>query len=317
MRGSVLAFLLALLVLPLAIGPAAAADVDFTADGLARHYILVTPKRPGPEPLPLIIVLHGTYGTGAKMELVGFNDLVERYRFAVAYPDAAGPLHSRRTWRWNDGRGTLESSKKGVDDVSFMRHLVDDIGRRMNLDRRRVFIAGASNGGIMAYRIGCEAADLVAGIAPVIGDVAVSVAPGCKPSRPISVLAINGVDDPIMPFAGGTVCRDTLPAFCERGEVIGAEASLARFARAAGCAPAPSRAMLPPKVADGTTVEKLTYPSCAPGTRVGAYWLHGAGHAWPPMPGQLGERRGGHPSHNLDATEAIVRFFLDPGHDGF
>lgn len=284
-----------------------------TPDGRLREYLLSVPARADGAALPLIIVLHGTYGTADKMEKhLGFEPYVERYRVVVAYPDAYRERGARRTLRWNDGRGTLASSAAGIDDVTALRALVVDIGRRVSLDRRRIFVAGASNGGMMAYRVGCEAADLVAGIAPVIGAVARPIDPDCHPSRPISVLAINGMDDPIVPFAGGTVCADVPKIFCERGEVAGAEDSLRRFADGAGCKGAPVVRDLPVRVDDGTQVRRVDYAGCAAGVRVRGLWIKGGGHAWPPLPSQLGQRRSGRSTANLDATEAIVRFFLLP-----
>ncbi|PWR24669.1 alpha/beta hydrolase family esterase [Zavarzinia aquatilis] len=308
---------LLLLVALLASSPALAEGGEYrftTPDGRSRDYLLSVPAKPGAEPLPLIVVLHGTYGSADKMERhLGFESYVEAYRVAVAYPDAYREPGARRTLRWNDGRGTLASSAAGIDDVAALRALVADIGGRVNLDRRRVFVAGASNGGMMAYRVGCEAADLVAGIAPVIGAVASPIYPGCHPSRPIAVLAINGMADPIVPFAGGTVCADVPKIFCERGEVAGAEASLRRFAEGAGCTGAPLAADLPPTVDDGTRLRRVDYRDCPAGIRVRGLWIAGGGHAWPPLPSQLGQRRAGRSSGNLDATEAIVRFFLTPG----
>lgn len=216
MKFRVLLLLLAALVLAPVAGRAAT-DHDFrTVDGRIRHYLLTVPTV-GKAPLPLVVVLHGTYGDGEKMARhLGFEALAGRYGVVIAYPDAYRPAGARQTLRWNDGRGTLESSAAGIDDVAFMRALVDDIAGRVPLDRARVFVAGASNGGMMAYRIGCEAADLVAGIAPVIGAIPLPIAPDCRPSRPISVLAVNGMEDPIVPFAGGLVCAHVARAFCER-----------------------------------------------------------------------------------------------------
>lgn len=307
--------LLALLLLaPAAARAETTADHVFTtADGRERDYRLTLPKGGGSGALPLIIVLHGTYGTAEKMERhLGFEAYADRYTVAIAYPNAYHEPRRRQTLRWNDGRGTLASSAAGIDDVAFMRALVADIGRHITLDKRRVYVTGASNGGMMAYRIGCEAADLVAGIAPVIGAVAQPIAASCKPSRAIPVLAIAGVDDPIVPFSGGAVCKDVRPGFCEGGDVIGAEASLARFAAAARCGGAPQAVALPPRKSDGTSILRVAYPACAGGARVIGLWVRGGGHAWPPLPSQLGPRRSGRSTANLDATDVIVRFFLDP-----
>ncbi len=283
---------------------------SFTAEGLSRNYRLYVPQG-ATAPMPLIIVLHGTQGDGRKMELgLGFDPKAARHGFAIAYPDAYTPAVSRRSWRWNDGRGTLESAKHGVDDVAFLRALVEDIARRAPIDRSRVFLTGASNGGMMTYRAACEAADLFAAIAPVIGSVPTLISGQCRPSRAIPILAINGKADPWVPYAGGAVCPGVAKRICEGGEVIAAEASLAIFAQAAKCNGAAARTREPPRVQDGTFVERIVHGGCAGGVEVALIAIHGGGHAWPPRDPQLGERRSGGASANVNATDEIVAFFL-------
>lgn len=284
--------------------------IQLQSKGLAREYILHTPPGESTSPMPLVIVIHGTVGTGKKMEdSLGFNPYADRYGFAVAYPDAYVSDNGKNTTRWNDGRDTLESSKLGVDDVGFIRDMVADIGQRIPLDRSRVFVTGPSNGGIMTYRLICEASDLFAAAAPVIGNIAVSTSQTCSPRHPMSILAINGTEDPFVPFAGGTVCKNIPKALCEKGEVISAERSLAMLAKSFGCSDGPRHAMLAPTVAADPQLESVVYDRCAANTRVSAYWIHGGGHTWPPNSGQLGSKNG-RPTKNLDATEAIVNFFM-------
>jgi polyhydroxybutyrate depolymerase len=166
---------------------------------------------------------------------------------------------------------------------------------------------------MMTYRIGCEAADLFAGIAPVIGNIPTPIFPSCTPSRAVGLLAINGDADPFVPFTGGEVCSGISKRFCEGGNVASQQKSVSVFASKAGCDLTPMREDLVPKVSDGTTVEKETYSSCAKNISVGAYIVHGGGHAWPPRASQLsllGSSRAGISSKNLDATAEIVKFFL-------
>src|SRR4249920_2969927 len=113
--------LLALLLDLVAVFPALARDdyIKMTSNGLERQYILVTPSAPKSQPLPLIVVLHGTVGTGSKMEEgLGFDRFASSHGVAIAYPDAYIEPGSRKTARWNDGRGTLESSRLKIDDVA-------------------------------------------------------------------------------------------------------------------------------------------------------------------------------------------------------
>ncbi len=285
---------------------------EVTVDGRSRQYILHVPgRRAAATPLPLVIVLHGTYGTGAKMqEQLGFDAHADARGFMAAYPDAFRKSRLRaRTTRWNDGRGTLESSALGVDDVRFIQAMIEDIARRAPLDRRRIYATGGSNGGIMTYRLGCELPGTFAAIAPVIANLAASLKDRCRPEPGLSVLTINGDADPAIPLQGGTVCRNISKQLCEGGEVISRQESVGRFAAASGCAPEPVSTRLPASVNDGTTVEKLSYGGCRGGAEVVSYIVHGMGHAWPPRAPESGRTLGA-TSGNLDATAVIVDFFL-------
>jgi len=253
-----------------------------TIDGLERTYILHVPPAVR-EPLPLIIVLHGTYGTGRKMQFgLGFDPYANQRGFYVAYPDAYQKPGERETARWNDGRGTLESSYADIDDVKFIVSMVDAIAAQVPLDQSRVFVTGASNGGMMTYRLGCETSGVFAGIAPVIGNIPEPIFDSCAPSTPLSVLAINGDSDPFVPFNGGEVCGDTPSRLCEGGLVKSQPESLAKFAAANSCDLAPQSTALSILVDDGTSIEQQTYANCASAAQVTAYIVRNGGHTWPP-----------------------------------
>jgi len=274
-----------------------------TVDERERAYILHVPPQANPAtPLPLMIVLHGSYGSGRKMQVgVGFDEYADERGFLVAYPDAYNGM------RWNDGRGTLASSAEGVDDVAFILAMIDDIGGKVSLDQTQVFVTGASNGGMMAYRLGCESVGVLAGVAPVIGNIPEPIAAACQPSASLSFLNINGDNDPLIPLEGGEVCAEVARG-CEGGQVISAQASWETFAAANGCSLTPTRETLPTLVEDGTTIEKTTYPDCQNGSQVVAYVMVAGGHTWPPHSPQLSV--GGQATGNLDATQVIVDFFL-------
>jgi len=282
----------------------------FAVDGLERTYILHVPPAVNEEiSLPLVIVLHGTYGTGRKMQIgLGFDPYSDEHGFYVAYPDAYQKPGERETARWNDGRGTLESSTQGIDDVKFIVSLVDQIAAQVPLDKSRVFVTGASNGGMMTYRLGCETSGVFAGIAPVIANIPEPIFSSCSPQTRLDFLAINGDADPFVPFAGGEVCGDTPSRLCEGGMVKPQPESITKFAAANGCELTPQSATLPARVDDGTSIEEQTYANCASGAQVKAYIVHNGGHTWPPRESQLAA--GGQATGNLEATSLIVDFFL-------
>lgn len=89
-----------------------------------------------------------------------------------------------------------------VDDVEFTRRILDDLAGSTNIDPRRVFATGMSNGGILSYRLASELSDRIAAIAPVGGLMGTQT---CSPKRPVSVMHFHGTDDKFAPFNGGRI----------------------------------------------------------------------------------------------------------------
>ncbi len=89
-----------------------------------------------------------------------------------------------------------------VDDAGYLRDLVQEIGKRFALDRKRVYFVGHSNEGMMAYRMACQFGNLVAGIASVAGPLSLDPR-RCSPSEPVSILHIHGTADAQAFYWGG------------------------------------------------------------------------------------------------------------------
>jgi polyhydroxybutyrate depolymerase len=87
-----------------------------------------------------------------------------------------------------------------VDDVSFIKALLDDLAQDFRLDAQRVCVTGMSNGAIMAYRLASELSDRIAAIAPVAGTMATET---CEPKRQVPVIRFHGTMDEFVPIAGG------------------------------------------------------------------------------------------------------------------
>jgi polyhydroxybutyrate depolymerase len=135
-------------------------DNNFTAsimhNGLKRSYLIHLPPDDKSRPMSLVIALHGGGGTGSRMEKLtqgGFNALSDREGFIVVYPDGLEK-------HWNDGRSVKEAGwrahKENVDDVGFISALIEHLVKEQNVDPKRVYITGVSNGALMASKLACE-----------------------------------------------------------------------------------------------------------------------------------------------------------------
>ena len=255
-----------------------------------RHYELFVPS--DTPNLPLVVVLHGHGGTGKHMERSsGFDRVAAREQFVVAYPDGIGR-------GWNDGRTAGVNGNQ--DDVAFIAGLIDEIATAHAIDRSRVYVTGASNGAMMTYRIGCELTDRVAAIAPVIGNLPAELA--CTPNAPLSVLAINGTADPLVPYNGGQVGRD-------RGVVLSAALSTQQFASAAGCGAADPTVEEPDVNGGDHSRTFVTTYECPAPVEVSLVTLDGAGHTWPGGTQYLPKLLIGGVSRDFDGAERIWEFF--------
>lgn len=282
------------------------------------------------QPIAVLIVLHGGGGNKDNMRstVCPGGDTANAaclHRQALAAGMAvvfangtsnAGALvgPGLRTWNAGGGQGgyicvSAGACARNIDDVGYVRALVGGLGSSVAVDAKRVFASGFSNGAALTHRLACEAADLVAAIAPVSGENQFALA-GCTPSRRVAVLDIHGTLDGCWPYAGG-------PAGCvETGLYVSVAGTLEGWRARNGCAASANLATLPPLpgVSDGTSVVRHDWPGCAAGGAVEHLQVVGGGHFWPRgYDAAQAVAQTGVLSQQLDAGQAIVAFFAANG----
>jgi polyhydroxybutyrate depolymerase len=269
--------------------------------GVWRHYALYVPAEQDSGLLrPLVIVLHGGGGDGAKVAaLTGFSRLADTAGFIVAYPEAVNR-------HWNDGRNVrrFRAQREQVDDVGFMAALIERLSVDQGVDPKRVYATGISNGGMMCHRLAIELGDRLAAIAPVAAGLPEPLAE-VRPVHPVSVVAVSGTSDPLVPYQGGGV-----GLLHKRGRVLSAAATADFWVRANKCAKEIAPETLPDAdPADRTRVVCSRWTEGREGSEVVLYTVEGGGHTWP-----LGVRRPrsfGRVSRDIDATRLIWDFFRE------
>jgi polyhydroxybutyrate depolymerase len=269
-----------------------------TVQGTARTYVLrlpTTPPPPAGHKVPLVLVLHGGGGDALNAEaLTGFTDKARREGFIVAYPDGSGRF-DRRLLTWNAGHCCGHAMERRVDDVAFIRALIDKLLAEHPVDPRRVYATGISNGAMMSHRLGIELPDRLAAIAPVAGAGFGDEKP---PGQPVAALMINGGLDASVPAAGGppggrfTEAWDGTPT-----QPAAAQATF--WAKANGCTG--------PAETSGQGVVARTRYRCPGGRDVELVLIADHPHAWPG--GQRGSRLAAMPSAAVNATDEIWAFF--------
>ena len=266
-------------------------------DGRTRSYLVHLPTGYDPaQKTPVVLIFHGAYTNATVMvNFSGLNVKSDAAGFIAAYPNGLGIGDGMLFFNaWSP------PSKDGpADDVAFTAAVIDDLSTVANVDSKRVFATGMSNGGMMCYRLAAELSDRIAAIAPVSGTVCI---PDAHPKRPVPVAHFHGTADDIVPFAGSPGKRT--PKFLKFKSVDG---SVKMWADLDGCPIQAKVTELPDTAHDGTQVEKKVYGPGKDGAEVVLYSISGAGHTWPGKPSPL--KMLGSSTLNISANDLMWDFF--------
>jgi polyhydroxybutyrate depolymerase len=201
------------------------------------------------------------------------NTASDAHGFIALYPDGYESS-------WNAGLCCGAAADEGIDDVGFLEAVLDHASARLCVDRARVYATGMSNGGYMSHRLGCEAADVFAAVAPVAGGMGIAT---CSPSRPVPVVAYHGTEDPLVSYDMG------------RSAVLG-------WVSRNGCSADPVRT-------DHGDSFCETWGGCDGGVEVVLCTLDPMGHCWPGGSDVLCLPALGAYNDDIDANEHMWTFF--------
>ncbi len=285
---------------------------ELTYDGINRTYSVYLPSDlESSGSVPLLVALHGGGGSAEKWPGYtnnGFERLADREGFILVYPNGL-------EGHWNDGRGVdrFYSQHENIDDAGFLARLIDVLKASYPIDANRVYVTGASNGGMMAHKLAAEYSDKVTAIASVISSIPKNLEGRLYPTHPVAVLMMNGTEDPIVPWDGGAVSFGNMT----NGYVMSTQQSLEFWIYHNNCDPSAITTTLPDTDPDdGTRVERMSFINCNAGSEVVLYKVIGGGHAWPafedyrgPIGQGIVEALVGRKSRDIDACEVIWEFF--------
>lgn len=265
---------------------------------LERSYIVhVPPKYDRNKPTPVVLVYHGGGSNAqAMVRFSGMNQKSDEAGFIAVYPNGTGRLAKLLTF--NGGNCCGYAMRNKIDDVGFTRLLLDDLAKVANVDPKRVFATGMSNGGIITYRLASELSDRIAAAAPVGGPMGTKT---CNPKRPVPIIHFHGTDDENAPFKGGKGKGISGTNF------YSVEHSINAWVKANRCDKEPVVTKQQPRVNDGTAIIRKTYGGGTEGSEVVLIEIVGGGHTWPGGPSRV--RFLGKTTMNISANDAMWEFF--------
>jgi polyhydroxybutyrate depolymerase len=168
-------------------------------DGINREYVLYVPNSyDGASPVPVLFNFHGFGGNASEfMNDADMRAVAESDTFILVYPQGScleGSSH------WN-ACPTGGDNKSNADDLGFVESMINEISSQYNIDMERIYAAGYSNGGMMAYGLANYKSDLIAAVASVSGAMLDCIG---QTSRPIPVVHLHGTSDGVLPYNGSS-----------------------------------------------------------------------------------------------------------------
>jgi polyhydroxybutyrate depolymerase len=263
-------------------------------DGLLRTYFIHLPSGYDKNTsYPVVFVFHGGGGSAEGAErMSAMSPKADKEHFIAVYPNGDGKLKNKLL-TWNTWNCCGYALKNNINDVKFIRLLIDKLEQEYNADPKRIYATGLSNGGMMSYRLACELSDKIAAIAPVAGALNCD---NCRPDFPVAVIAFHGTADKHLPYYGGMGDNSIAPRIDKPVSF-----AIGSWVKNNGCTDK--------KKEEFGSIIKDSYGGCKNNADVVLYTVVGGGHSWP------GGRNGAHygnvdkPTHEISATDLIWDFF--------
>lgn len=258
-----------------------------------RTYQIFVPARNGR--LPLVIALHGGGGNGAQLaKSAGLIDEAAKEGFVLALPEGSSRFGKLETW--NAGGCCAYAMREKIDDIGFIRALIDELERTQPVDPKRIYVVGMSNGGMMAERVAIELGDRIAGAAVFVGALFGNEP---RPVAAVPMLIVNAEKDEQVPIAGGTSTTGIVRR--SQGMPYRPSRYAATFWATA------NRCTTNPTKAETADYVRERWTGCASGADVDFYIVKGAEHGWPGRGlGRPGVTRN---TGKIDGTALMWEFF--------
>jgi polyhydroxybutyrate depolymerase len=274
-------------------------------DGQKRLYNIHLPSSYNPSnSYPLVVVFHGGGGNAENIEKVtNFSQTADEEGFIVVYPYGTGKFN-KRLLTWNCGFCCGYALETNVDDVGYIKTLVEHLQDTYAVNSNMIYATGISNGGIMTYRVGAELSDIFAAIAPVCAQIGGQATAEEKmwripePDYPVSVIAFNGMNDTRVPYDGGRPIDNDTHVY----SWMSTNESIAFWVEQNQCNTVPQQ-----NISGSRKIIVNTYSGGINDTELKLVCIVDGTHSWPG--GQKGWKNGPVPTQEISATQMMWNFF--------
>ena len=151
---------------------------------------------------PLLINLHGYTGTGASQSAYTFLQDAA-FKRGIAYIAPTGSKDSFGSTYWNATTACCDFNNTGVDDVAYIDSLIEKASAAANIDAKRIYLFGHSNGHFMSYAYLCSGSKKIAAVAGLAG--VMDPDPALCKAMPNNILHIHGEKDGTILYEGGAL----------------------------------------------------------------------------------------------------------------
>ncbi|MBN8649325.1 MAG: hypothetical protein J0L55_15330 [Caulobacterales bacterium] len=270
-------------------------EIVLNIAGESRSFI-VKGVRNNLKPQAMVMVLHGGGGNAENAEMMSdFTQTALKNNFIVIYPNGySGDAKRNILLTWNAGHCCGPAMRDNVNDIAFFDKLIDYSIANLNVDKKRVFAAGMSNGAMMTHNIGIHLSHKVTAIATIVGTM---FGDEPMPKFKTSALIINGAIDKMIPINGGPPQGQKQAWDGTPMKPVNYQAEF--WAKANQCMPTPVSA-------ENDKIIRRDF-NCPNGFDVNQIIVKDGGHAW--FGGNSGRKKNPQPSNSLDATAEIWAFF--------
>lgn len=279
--------------------------LDLRINGFRRSYLVHIPKNYDQnKPTPLVVALHGAFDTAKEMERqTGFSEKADRENFIVLYPN--GMTLFGLLQHWNARYCCGKAMKDGIDDLGFVAGLIEQAQAHLNVDPKRIYMVGYSNGGMLAYLFASEKPEILAAVAILSSTIGNKSTEGDmqipEPKLPVPMIIFHGREDETIPYEGELQLGKT----GEKGhDYVPVIESAIFWAKYNGC----TEPVTVDHLLEGGVL-KQTWSGCKDGSETVLFTIEGWNHD-PPTRLFTDKLPPSNPIKGFHATDIIWEFFM-------